>query len=474
MHEDELVGAHYRLDTLIAAGATGEVWRAVDDRDDRVVAVKVLNTELSTSEEFRARFESEARILAGLDTPSVATVHHHGSEETAEGVRYFLVMELVDGRSLAEVLAGGPLPPGEVARIIAGAAEGLQAAHEAGIVHGGIKPADILLTRDGDVKLKDFGATREVEPGTVGYTAPERFSDSDPTPAADIYALGAVAYECLTGATPFASDEDGAVVHGHLNQPPPALPEDVPETLAEAVYRALRKEPADRWLTVRSFGAACRAVAAKTPAVETTMVMAAVVDEPVADAPAEPEPTVLVTAVEPSPTEEEPATARRRRAPILVLAVLVGLIALVAAFVLPRLMSDGEADTAGSEQSPSAAASSSPGNAPSEEDTPGDDSPGSADDQPEIPGTDTGATGEESGDAPLVAVPDLVGHNASEAPELLAAEGFDHHSGEAARSEDFTAACEIWEQTPKAGTRVSAETTIVYRYAPMLLGSCTA
>lgn len=473
MHEDELVGAHYRLETLIAAGATGEVWRAVDDRDDRVVAVKVLNTELSASEEFRARFESEARTLAGLDTPSVATVHHHGSEETAEGLRYFLVMELVDGRSLADVLANGPLPSGEVARIIAGAAEGLQAAHEAGIVHGGIKPADILLTRDGDVKLKDFGAAREVGPGAVGYTAPERFNDSDPTPAADIYALGAVAYECLTGATPFASDDEEAVVHGHLNQPPPALPEDVPETLAEAVYRALRKEPADRWLTVRSFGAACRAVAAKTPAVETTMTMpAVVVDEPVSEVAAEP--VVEEPTPEPEAPEDESATARRRRGPILVLAVAVVLIALAAAFVLPRVMGDDANDTAGSEQSPSAEASSSPAISPSEEDSADDDSPGSADDQPGLPGTDTGTPGEESGEAPLVAVPDLVGHQASEAPDLLAAEGFENQSGEAVRSEDFTPACEIWEQAPKAGTRVSAETTIVYRYAPMLLGTCTA
>lgn len=469
MHEDELVGAHYRLDTLLAAGGTGEVWRAVDDRDDRVVAVKVLNAEVSASEEFRARFDSEARTLAGLDAPSVATVHHHGSDETADGVRCFLVMELVDGRSLADVVAEAPLAPGEVARIIAGAAEGLQAAHEAGIVHGGLKPADVLLTRDGDVRLIDFGAAREVEPDAVDYTAPERFSDSEPTPAADIYALGAVAFECLTGAPPFASEKIGAVIHGHLNQPPPALPEDVPETLAEAVYRALRKEPADRWLTVHSFGAACRAIAAQTPAVETTMTMPAVAEEP-DDEPVAEEPVVTTT---PEAPDEEPATTRRRRAPILVLAGLVVVIALVAAFVVPRMAGDDASDTAGSEQSPSAAASSSPGVTPSEEDTPGEDAPGSADDQPGVPGTDTGGPGEESGEAPLVEVPDLVGHKASEAAELLAAEGFENQSGEAARSEDFTPACEIWEQTPKAGSRVSAETTIVYRYAPMLLGSCT-
>ncbi|MEV0643629.1 protein kinase [Phytomonospora sp. NPDC050363] len=497
MHEDELVGARYRLDARIATGGTGEVWRALDTRLDRIVAVKLLHPEMSASEEFRARFESEARTLAGLDAPSVASVSDHGVDESAHGVRCYLVMELVDGRSLAAALGeDGTLPPGETARIVADAAEGLQIAHDAGIVHGGVKPADVLITSDGEVKLIDFGAARAVEPArpadpaAVAYTAPERFSDTDPTPAADIYALGAVAFECLTGAPPFASTDPQAVIAGHLNQPPPALPEDVPGVLAEAVYKALRKETADRWLTAHSFGAACRTGATERPSPAATVLM------PAAEA-SSPETTVeaeATTALETprtldpvardegtkveaapgSPADEAASPRRRRRVLIAVLAVAAVLIALAAAFALPAL-TGGESETAGPEQSAGAASgpASSPETAPSEEDDAPGDAPGSADDRPGAPDT-TGPdqVPESSGQAPLVAVPDLVGLPMSQAPELLAAEGFENHQPEAARPDGLAAVCEIWEQTPAAGTRVAAGTTIVYRYMPALLGDC--
>ncbi|GIG67629.1 serine/threonine protein kinase [Phytomonospora endophytica] len=469
MHAEELVGARYRLDTRLAGGVMGEVWRAVDIRLDLAVAVKLLHTGVSAGEEFRARFESEARTLAGLDAPSVATVRDHGVEETPEGTRYYLVLELVDGRPLAGL---GILPFGETARVLADAAEGLQAAHEAGIVHGGLAPAEVLITADGDVKLIGFGADR-----VAAYSAPELFGDPDPTPSADIYALGAIGFACLTGTPPFGSGDPAAVEHGHLNQPPPALPEDVPEALAEAVYRALRKEPADRWLTAHSFGAACRTVATAKPAV-VEQAVAAPEPAPEPEAVDKPEPTAIeahvpdetVADTRPPAPADEPAR-RRRRAPVLVLAALVALIALAAAFVLPRLMDDGDPGTAGAAPSsgaPSDAASSSPGVAPTEED---DGAPGSADDRPGTPaGTTTGA--ESSGAAPLVEVPDLVGKQMSEAPEVLEAEGFESHEGISERSGEWIAACEIWAQTPEAGARVEAGTKVVYRYAPTLFGDC--
>ncbi|HEY1175681.1 MAG TPA: PASTA domain-containing protein, partial [Phytomonospora sp.] len=168
--------------------------------------------------------------------------------------------------------------------------------------------------------------------------------------------------------------------------------------------------------------------------------------------------------------EPEPAR-RRRRGPLLVLAALVVVVALAAVFALPRLMGEGEPGTAGSAPSsdvPSDVGSSSPAAEPSEE---GEDAPGSADDRPGAPPATT-SEAESSGAASLVEVPDLVGKQMSEAPELLEAKGFDSHEAVSERSDGWTAACEIWAQTPEAGERVEAGTKVVYRYAPTLIGDC--
>ncbi|HEY1179560.1 MAG TPA: serine/threonine-protein kinase, partial [Phytomonospora sp.] len=265
----DLVGGRYRLESRIADGGMGAVWRGTDTRLGRDVAVKLLHPALSSDASFRARFASEARLVAALNTRSIATIHDYGEDEDDDGVRAYLVMEFVEGRSLADILRrDGALDVAEAMRIVAEAAEGLHAAHRSEIVHRDVKPANILITADGAVKLIDFGIARSLGDagltetgmviGTVTYTAPEQLADEDPAPAADVYSLGIVAYECLTGTTPFASGKVPAIIHGHLNQPPPPLPENIPQAVSDAVMTALRKDPDDRWRSAERFARACR------------------------------------------------------------------------------------------------------------------------------------------------------------------------------------------------------------------------
>lgn len=308
-----IIAGRYRLDEPIAAGGMGEVWRGTDLRVKRKVAVKLLRPGLSGNARFRERFASEAVLIAALHTPSVATLFDYGEEPADGGILSYLVLELVDGVSLAETLRRGLPSIAETTRIIASAAEGLDAAHRAGIVHRDVKPGNILVTADGSVKLIDFGIARAygeaglTEPGvlvgTVAYMSPEQLSDADPDRSADVYALGVVAYECLTGAPPFAGDSAGAVISGHLHREPPPLPGSVPEALAAVVSRALEKDPAKRWGSVLEFGRACREAGAGHA--EVPVAVAAEVPDAVTRVPAEP---VTHVPAGPVPAAEENAT----------------------------------------------------------------------------------------------------------------------------------------------------------------------
>jgi serine/threonine-protein kinase len=243
----------YRLDVLIATGGVGEVWRGTDLAIDRGVAIKVLRPEHAGDEEGLARFRAEAHHAGSLSHPNIAQVFDYGEAVGPEPG--YLVMELVDGLSLTRILDDGPLPPGDVMDIVAQAARGLAAAHRAGLVHRDIKPGNLLLRSDGLVKVTDFGIahadgeTAVTQPGmligTPAYLAPERVSGAPATPAADLYALGVVAHQCLTGQVPFAG-EALAVALAHLDRGMPALPPSVPPAVAALVTELTRKDPAAR------------------------------------------------------------------------------------------------------------------------------------------------------------------------------------------------------------------------------------
>jgi hypothetical protein len=221
-----VLGERYRLLERIAAGGMGTVWRAEDTVLHRPVAVKMLNEGLSADQRFVERFRGEAKAAAGLVHPNVAGVYDYGED----GGRPYIVMELIEGETLAARLRGsGPLEPEEVARIGAGVADGLAAAHEAGFVHRDVKPANVMITPRDDVKIMDFGIAAPssgtgltgtgMVMGTARYLSPEQAVGHPATPASNLYSLGVVLYELLAGAPPFDRESPIATAIAHVREP---------------------------------------------------------------------------------------------------------------------------------------------------------------------------------------------------------------------------------------------------------------
>ncbi|MEU7825228.1 protein kinase [Catellatospora sp. NPDC049133] len=262
------LGGRYTLQVLIARGGMGEVWRAEDTVLGRRVAVKVLLPNLAVDPGFAARFRAEAQAMAALSDPGIVEIYDYGQ---ADGIAY-LVMQFVEGESLLSLVRRvGPLEPARAMRLLARAADAIHAAHLHGIVHRDVKPANLLLRADGRLALTDFGIARIVAAdrltaageifGTASYLAPEQVTGADIGPATDVYALGVVAYEMLTQRRPFAGDTPLAVALQHVNEPPPELPDSIPEPVRAVVVRALAKDPADRWPSAAALSAAASAAA---------------------------------------------------------------------------------------------------------------------------------------------------------------------------------------------------------------------
>lgn len=284
------VEPRYRLDERIATGGMGEVWRATDTVLDRQVAVKVLKPEYADDPSFRSRFEAEARHAAALHHPNVASVFDFGELPPDDGSgipRPYLVMELVPGKPLSLLLRDDePMPPETAADIGAQAADALAAAHALGIVHRDVKPANLLVTPAGQVKITDFGIARAADGvaltqtgqviGTPAYISPEQAEGTPATQASDVYSLGVVLYECLAGTRPFTGDTPVSTALAHLRDEPPPLPADVPAHLREAVATALAKDPARRFASMADFAAALRG----GPVVVSAAAAAAGVPEP--------------------------------------------------------------------------------------------------------------------------------------------------------------------------------------------------
>ncbi|MEQ4304563.1 serine/threonine-protein kinase [Plantactinospora sp. B6F1] len=267
-----LLGGRYRLDERVATGGMGDVWRATDVVLGRRVAVKVLLPSLLTDPDFIARFRAEARMLATLHHPGIVQVFDYGEDELPSGRTDFLVMEYVDGEPLsARIRETGRLSVVDAMRVVAQVAQALHAAHRGGIVHRDVKPSNLLVQADGNVRLLDFGVARSVNitsitssnavPGTALYMAPEQAAGKPVSAATDIYALGAVAYQCVAGQPPFTGENPLQVAVKHLHEDPEPLPADVPGPVAELIGRALAKDPADRYPDAAALAAAARAAA---------------------------------------------------------------------------------------------------------------------------------------------------------------------------------------------------------------------
>jgi serine/threonine-protein kinase len=271
------LGGRYALLSLLATGGMGQVWRACDVLLDRLVAVKVLRSEYTGDPTFLARFRAEAQHTARLVHPNVAALHDYGEVVAADGeCLAYLVMELVDGEPLSTLLTRcGRLDPHRTLDIVRQTAAALAVAHAAGVVHRDVKPGNVLVGRDGVVKITDFGIAWSASSvpltrtgqvvGTAHYLSPEQADGGKAGPASDVYALGAITYECLAGRRAFDGESPVQIALAQIRDEPEPLPGDVPEPLRTLVARAMVKDPARRFPDGAAFRDAADAVRAGRP-----------------------------------------------------------------------------------------------------------------------------------------------------------------------------------------------------------------
>ncbi len=264
----------YQIQAEIGQGGMATVCRAYQESLNRHVAVKVLAGQLAHDEDFRQRFEREAKAVAQLDHPNILPIYDYG-KYLQRDVVYF-VTQLVEGGTLSQRM-GQPLPIVEAVRIASGVAQALNCAHRHGIIHRDVKPSDILLAEDGRPLLTDFGIAHIVQEtrltrtgtslGTAEYMSPEQAKGEPLDPRADIYSLAVVLYEMLVGRPPFQADTDIAVLHQQVYEPPPRprqLRPDIPRRLEKVILKALAKDPAKRYPTA---GALAQALERASPSV---------------------------------------------------------------------------------------------------------------------------------------------------------------------------------------------------------------
>ena len=265
-----VVAGRYRLIAIEGEGGMATVWRAMDEQLGREVAVKILRPQFGADPGFAARFRNEARAAGALSHPNVVQVYDFGTD--VESGDQYIVMQLVEGQDLATVLRErGPLEVDEAVSIGASVADALDAAHRAGLIHRDIKPGNILLTPGGRTLVADFGISRAVAEasmtvtgttiGSVHYFSPEQAAGEEVGPPSDMYALGIVIYEMLSGRRPFEGDNAAGVALKRLNEPPPPLSTGVrpiPPPLEAVVMRALARDPAQRYPDAAAFSHALR------------------------------------------------------------------------------------------------------------------------------------------------------------------------------------------------------------------------
>ncbi len=314
-----LLEQRYRVGTLVARGGMSTVYRGVDTRLEREVAIKVMDPRFSADPQFVARFEREARAAAKLHHPGVVQVHDQGVDED----RVFLVMELVEGGTLRDLLnERGRLDVPLALTVLEKVLAPLAAAHRAELVHRDVKPENVLIGRGGVVKVADFGLVRAVSTagvtsdsvilGTVAYLSPEQVTTGNTDARSDVYSAGVLLYEVLTGAPPYVGDNAISVAYRHVNDEVPPVP-DVPAEVAELVRRATRREPFLRPADAESFLSEVEAVRAKlglVPADVPVPVAPPAEVPPAEQAPGGEPPTRRVPTGEPGVAGGEPPTRR--------------------------------------------------------------------------------------------------------------------------------------------------------------------
>jgi serine/threonine protein kinase, bacterial len=269
--DSTLLDGRYLVQDKIASGGTSTVYRGLDVRLDRPVALKVMDSRYAGDSQFLTRFQLEARTVARLKDPGLVAVYDQGQDSRHP----FLVMELIEGGTLRELLAErGPMPPHAVVAVLRPMLGGLAAAHRAGLVHRDVKPENVLISDDGDVKIADFGLVRAVAAagitstsvilGTVAYLSPEQVRDGNAGPRSDVYSAGILTYELLTGGTPFTGDSPLSIAYQRLDNDvprPSTLIEGVPAQFDDFVACATARDPAERYADAIEMAADMEAIA---------------------------------------------------------------------------------------------------------------------------------------------------------------------------------------------------------------------
>ncbi len=272
----ESFDGRYTLEDVLGSGGTGTVHRAWDTVLDRPVALKLLRTGVADDDVHRARLRAEAQLAGALHHPAIAQIYDYGEAPgtgAADEPTPYIVMQFIDGVPLSAVLKERRrLPADVVMSVVAQVADALQVAHERGIVHRDLKPGNILLSPDGRPVLVDFGIARsaDLEPltmtgtivGTVDYISPEQTSGGSATPLSDLYSLGMVAYEALSGRRPFRRESQVATALAHLHDEVPPLEDDVPPAVRDLVLRMVAKDPGSRPQTAAEVAQRADALAA--------------------------------------------------------------------------------------------------------------------------------------------------------------------------------------------------------------------
>ncbi|HET9672162.1 MAG TPA: Stk1 family PASTA domain-containing Ser/Thr kinase [Actinomycetota bacterium] len=341
--DHQVLGGRYEVEARLGAGGMAEVWKGRDRVLNRTVAIKTLLPQFARDGSFVDRFRREAQAAARLNHPGIVSVYDSG-----DGDDPFIVMQYIEGRTLADFLASGKnLQPMQAAQIAQEIAEALDAAHAHGVIHRDIKPANVMVTRDGKVLVMDFGIARliagpETAPqtsavmGTASYLSPEQAQGQAVDARTDIYSLGVVLYEMLTGRPPFTGDSPMAIAYKQVNAMPPtpsSLNPDVPPELDAVVMRALSKNPANRYQTGAEFAEDLERARTGGQVMATPLLP---VGGEATQVISRPQPTSVLP-----PTEDEPGGSKKAWTGALLAILIMALLAAGAYLIVTMLTDDG-------------------------------------------------------------------------------------------------------------------------------------